>query len=101
MMEPEAIEEEINEFFNENYDGRYRTKVDIARDENEAYIFVAFEEGSEKPGVGSFVDEIFEKLGVDNPRMEADWHPEENRYDITIGENSDQPLTGNTPRTSV
>ena len=101
MMEPEALEEEINNFFNENYDGRYRTSVDINSDSGEAYIFVAFEEGSEKPGIGSFVDEIFESLDVDNPRLEADWYPEENRYDITLGENSDQPLPEKIPRSSV
>lgn len=101
MMEAEKLEEEINSFFNENYDGRYSASVDIDRDRHEAYIFVAFEEGSEKPGIGAFVDEIFERLEVDNPRMEADWYPEDNRYDIILGENSDQPLPETTPRTSV
>lgn len=91
-MEPEVLEEEINEFFNENYEGRYRVSVDIDSDREEAYIHVAFEKGSEKPGIGSFVDEIFEGLDVDNPRIEADWYPEENRYDITLRENSSRPL---------
>ncbi|WEL22916.1 hypothetical protein [Candidatus Nanohalovita haloferacivicina] len=100
-MEPEVLEEEINQFFNENYDGRYRTSIDIDDARDQAYIYVAFEEGSEKPGVGAFVDEIFEELDIDNPRMEADWYPEENRYDITLTENVDEPLPGQKPQTSV
>ncbi|QKQ98710.1 hypothetical protein GKQ38_04255 [Candidatus Nanohaloarchaea archaeon] len=100
-MEEENLEEEINEFFNENNDGRYRASVDVDYSQPEARIYVAFEDGSEKPGIGSFVDEIFEDLGISNPRMEADWHPEENRYDITLKEDVDGPLQSQTPKTSV
>lgn len=47
-MKFEDLENEISEFFNENYDGRYRASIGINEPRNEAYIHVAFEQGSEK-----------------------------------------------------
>ena len=96
-MKFEDLENEISEFFNENYEGRYRASIDINEPRNETYLHVAFEQGSEKPGVGSFVDEIFDILEIEDPRIEADWYPEENRYDIMFREAGYRPLPEKTP----
>lgn len=47
-MKFEDLENEISEFFNENYEGRYRASIDINEPRNGAYLHVAFEQGSEK-----------------------------------------------------
>ncbi|MFB6192868.1 MAG: hypothetical protein ABEK00_01320 [Candidatus Nanohaloarchaea archaeon] len=85
-MRESELEQKINQYFNEEYSGRYRSSLDIDYDSNTAIASIAFEDGSEKPGIGSFIDEIINELGLDNPRLEADWQPEENIYTINIHE---------------
>lgn len=91
-MEESELESDINEFFEAEYEGRYRVSADIDYDRSRADIYIVFEEGSEKPGVGGFVDEVIADLSLENSRMEADWQPENRRYDITIHEQMDRPL---------
>lgn len=91
-MEEESLEDEMNQYFNDNFSGRYRTSVDIYGDGSQASAYIAFEEGSEKPGIGAFVDEIIDELGLDHPRLEADWQPEEEIYTLDIKEAEDSPM---------
>lgn len=83
-MKESEIEEELNRCFNEKYEGRYRSSLDIDYDNKTAIASIAFEDGSEKPEIGSFIDEIIDELDLDNPRLEADWTPTENIYTINI-----------------
>lgn len=91
-MEEESLENQMNRYFNDNFEGRYRTSVDINEKNSRASAYIAFEEGSEKPGIGAFVDEIIDELGLDHPRLEADWHPEEEIYSLDIKEVEDSPI---------
>ncbi|MFB6159064.1 MAG: hypothetical protein ABEJ95_05425 [Candidatus Nanohalobium sp.] len=85
MSKSEPIEASVNEFLNENYDGRYRSSVDKSRDE--VLLYVAFEEGSEKPGYREVAEMLSQETGVTG-KAEAGYSQDEGIYYVAISDQS-------------
>ncbi|MFP4229845.1 MAG: hypothetical protein ACLFRK_01760, partial [Candidatus Nanohaloarchaea archaeon] len=83
-MEKQQLEQDLNLYFNEEYEGRYSPSIDVDHEEEVATLSIAFEEGSDRPNIGKFVDQIIDRLESDNIRMEADWSPKHRLYTVNI-----------------
>jgi len=76
------IKKQIDNYLNENFNGRYRSHVETK--DKGLIISISSEKGSERPRIGKVIDILIEKIDVDEFEIKADYEPSKNKFYIEL-----------------
>lgn len=76
------IKKQIDNYLNENFNGRYRSHVETK--DKGLIISISSEKGSERPRIGKVIDILIEKIDIEEFEIKADYEPSKNKFYIEL-----------------
>lgn len=76
--------QEVRDFVEENYNGRFSVSVDIDQNRGYGYLCVTFEPGEEMIPLAGYAADIVEILDAEEVEMNADLKIEDGEYELSV-----------------